>query len=232
MQISVVIPAYNEESAIEATLREVLAYLPTHFNSYEVIVVNDGSKDATAAIVSRIPGVTLVQYEQNRGKGYAVKHGMLAALGEVILFMDADNSTKITELDHCMKEIRDYDIVIGSRALADSRIQVSQNPLKRSLGRLGNLIIKSVLGVPFQDTQCGYKLFRRSVLVLFEQQTIDRWGFDFEILYLAHRQGFRIYESPVHWENNFDSKVSVFSYPRTLFELLMIRAKHLFPKKP
>ncbi len=231
MQLSVVIPAYNEEASIGQTLKEVLEYLKEHFTSYEVLVVNDGSTDKTVQIVSSVPGVSVVQYGANRGKGYAVKLGILAGQGDVILFMDAVNSTKITEVDHCMKELEHYDIVIGSRAIAGSHIQVSQHPLKKSLGRIGNAFIRMVLGVPFQDTQCGYKLFRRSVKPVFEQQTIDRWGFDFEILYLASSQGFKIYESPVDWENNFDSKVSVFSYPKTLLELLSIRLRHLFPKK-
>ncbi len=231
MEISVVIPAFNEASSIAETLAEVLSYLKSHFKSYELIVVNDGSTDKTVDIVSAIPGVTLLQYGANRGKGYAVKSGILAAQGDAILFMDADNSTRISELDHCMQELKNVDIVIGSRALTESQVQVSQNPIKKLFGRIGNKLIQGVLGVPFHDTQCGYKLFRKNVQPVFKQQTIDRWGFDFEILYLAHRQGFRIHESPVHWVNNFDSKVSMFSYPRTLFELLTIRMRHLFPKK-
>lgn len=226
MELSVIIPAYNEDSVIEATVQEVLVYLREHVRSYELLVVDDGSTDRTAAIVGAIPGVTVLHYGRNRGKGFAVRYGVLAAKGDLILFMDADNSTKIHELSHFLKEIKDYDIVIGSRALSGSHIQVHQNRFKRSLGRLGNRLIRMVLGVPFEDTQCGFKLFRVATRSIFEQQTIDRWGFDFELLYLAYHQGFRIYESPVRWENNFDSKVSPWSYPKTLLELLSIRIRH------
>lgn len=230
MDLSVIIPAYNETAVIGATLRDVLTYLQKRPMTYEVIVVDDGSVDDTISLVQNIPEVRLIRHNVNQGKGEAVKTGVLASRGELILFMDADNSTNITELDHFLNEIGNYDIIIGSRALIDSQIRVRQNPLKVLGGRLGNLMIRLVLGLPFRDTQCGFKLFRRETIKVFRQQTIKRWGFDFELIFLASVRGFRILESPVQWVNNFDSKVSSLDYAKTLKDLLSIRLNYLLGK--
>ena len=223
MDLSVVIPAYNEEKDIGATLRSVHEYLRSHFSSFEIIVVDDASTDHTADVVRSVKGVGLIRYAPNRGKGYAVKTGMLAAKGDMVLFMDADNSTNITELDHLIPEMRNYDIVIGSRATKGSTITVHQPSYKRWLGRFGNLVIRSALGLAIHDTQCGFKLFRKESLVLFRKQKLERWGFDFEILFLATRHGYRILESPVTWTNDFDTKVTLGGYFRTAREVCMVR---------
>ncbi len=230
MELTVVIPAFNEERVIASTLREVLGYLSKRFSSYEVIVVDDGSRDRTAAAVSVFKNVKLLRSQKNRGKGHAVKMGVLASAGDYILYMDADNSTSITELDHFMGEIRNYDLVMGSRALATSVVAVSQNPFKKALGRLGNFVIRLLLGLPFSDTQCGFKLFRARLAALFRKQKIERWGFDFEFIFLAHRGGFRIHESPVRWANHVDSRVTPASYIASLVELLKVRAWYLLGK--
>jgi len=222
-----VIPAYNEASVIQATIADVKKYLDLRGMIYEVIVVDDGSTDGTASIVRAMPGVTFIANEANRGKGYSVKRGVLAASGDLILFMDADNSTKIKELDRILHEIESNDIVIGSRALANSQITVRQNIAKVSLGRLGNALIRLVLGLPFKDTQCGFKLFRRKVQDIFRVMTLDRWGFDFELLFLASQKGYKIHESPVVWENNFDSKVRASSYFSTFFDMIKVRIRYL-----
>lgn len=230
MELTVVIPAFNEEQVIASTLREILDYLSKKFSSYEVIVVDDGSTDETAARVPRHPNVRVIRYAPNRGKGYAVKRGVMESRGALILFMDADNSTHIRELDHFMSEIEQSDIVIGSRALPSSRVIVRQSRLKRSLGRLGNSIIRAILELPLRDTQCGFKLFHARAKELFEKQRIDRFGFDFEILFLAHKKGYRIFESPVVWVNNFDTKVTTFSYLATNVELIKVRLWYLLGK--
>src|SRR3989338_5547556 len=227
MEISVVIPAYNESSVIKGTLADVQAYLQNWGVSYEIIVVDDGSTDGTARIVRELSAVELIMNKVNRGKGFSVRRGVLAARGDLILFMDADNSTKIIELNHMRQEIDSYDIVIGSRALSSSRITVRQNVAKVSLGRIGNALIRFVLGIPFMDTQCGFKLFRRRTQDIFKVMTLDRWGFDFELLFLASRERYRIYESAVTWENNFDSKVNALSYFSTFFDMIGVRLRYL-----
>lgn len=223
MEFSVVIPAYNEEKDIGATLRSVREYLGSHFSSFEIVVVDDASTDHTAGVVQAIEGVQLMRYSPNRGKGYAVKTGMLAAKGDLVLFMDADNSTNITELDHFIPEMRTHDIIIGSRATKGSAITVHQPSYKRWLGRLGNLVIRSILGLGIHDTQCGFKLFKKDTLSLFRKQKLERWGFDFEILFLATRQGYRILESPINWTNNFDTKVTLGGYLSVLRDVCMVR---------
>ncbi|MEK7583831.1 MAG: dolichyl-phosphate beta-glucosyltransferase [Patescibacteria group bacterium] len=227
MEISVVIPAYNEASVIRGTIDDVQAYMNNWGVAYEIILVDDGSTDTTADAVRALPAVTLITNEVNRGKGYSVRRGVLAATGDLILFMDADNSTKIRELDRMRNEIASNDIVIGSRALASSRITVRQNIAKVSLGRMGNTLIRFVLGLPFKDTQCGFKLFRRKTQDIFKVMTLDRWGFDFELLFLASKRQYRILESPVVWENNFDSKVRAASYFSTFFDMIRVRIRYL-----
>lgn len=225
MDLSIVVPAYNEEAVLEATLQSIEEYASRKFSSFEIIVVDDGSTDSTAALARR-RAVKLIQYGRNRGKGYAVRAGVLESSGDLILFMDADNSTRITELDHFLEEIKAADMVIGSRALSASRMLVSQSALKRLVGRVGNKLIRTVLALPFEDTQCGFKLMRPKLKNIFRMQKIERWGFDFEILYLACRRGFKIYESPVTWVNNFDSKVSAWSYASVFFELVAVRVNY------
>ncbi|MBI4090633.1 MAG: glycosyltransferase family 2 protein [Candidatus Komeilibacteria bacterium] len=223
MDISIVIPAYNEEKDIRATLLSVSEYVRNNFSSSEIIVVDDASTDHTPDIVTSMPGVRLIRYAPNRGKGFAVKTGMLAASGDRVLFMDADNSTNIRELDHFIPEIRSHDIVIGSRAVPGAVIDLHQPLYKRWLGRLGNFIIRSVLSLSIYDTQCGFKLFRKETLFLFQKQRLERWGFDFEILFLAKRSGFRIMESQVTWTNNFDTKVTLGGYISVLRDVCMVR---------
>ena len=155
-----------------------------------------------------------------------MRQGVLESQGEYILFMDADNSTKISELGHFLEAIRTCDIVIGSRALSGSQITVAQHPLKRMAGRAGNVLVRLLLGIALKDTQCGFKLFRKKAKVLFEMQVVEGWGFDFEILFLAHKGGFLIQERPVMWVNNFDSKVTSVDYVRSLGDLLRVRARY------
>jgi dolichyl-phosphate beta-glucosyltransferase len=240
MQLSVVIPVYNEEGRIGASLERVWNYLRGSSGSggFEIIVVDDGSRDCTGTVVeqfmSRAPEVRLIRLPMNRGKGAAVRAGMMAAAGEAVLFSDADLSTPIELVEDALKLFREgCDVVIGSRALAESRILVRQSPLRQSLGRLFNRLIRSWLRVPFRDTQCGFKLFRReAALAVFRRARIDGFAFDVEVILLARRLGYLVREMPVRWINDPDSRVTLMRHPaQMLVDLWRIRrASHLrFP---
>ncbi|PIT90780.1 MAG: hypothetical protein COU22_00270 [Candidatus Komeilibacteria bacterium CG10_big_fil_rev_8_21_14_0_10_41_13] len=227
MKVSVIIPAYNEEKRLSRTLTEVLGSLKDAPWPYEIIVVDDGSRDKTSEIARETPQVRVIRHQINLGKGRAVKAGVAEAKGELILFMDADHSTPIEELNNFLKAIDHYDIIIGSRALKDSEVIKRQGLIKELSGKLGNRLIRLVTGLDFQDTQCGFKLFNRSSLIIFNKQTLDRWGFDFELLLIAKKAGFKILEMPVKWQNDSHSKVTFFSYFQTLSDLIKIYFNNL-----
>ncbi|MBU0612488.1 glycosyltransferase family 2 protein [Patescibacteria group bacterium] len=224
--LSLVIPVYNEEKRIKESLKKIVSYLNDVCAEYEIIIVDDGSSDKTQDVVKEMATdrFRIILVNENRGKGYAVKKGMLVARYEYVLFSDADLSTPIEELEKFSKHIENFDIIIGSRAMKDSNIEIHQPWFKEFLGRVGNKVIQFMLLPGIQDTQCGFKLFNKKSLAVFEKQTINRWGFDFEILWLAKKMGFRIKEIPVRWINDFGTKVSGFShYINTFTELLKIR---------
>ena len=205
MTYSIVIPAYNEGRRLAPTLESVLAYLRQQGWDAEVIVVNDGSHDNTATIVRSFAEknrlLRLVENPGNRGKGYSVRHGMLAAQGDVILFSDADLSSPIEEMPKLLQALAaGADIAIGSRWLR-ADLQTARQSLHRQLfGRIFNLLNRIILGLRFADTQCGFKAFtRRAAQTVFPLQRIERWGFDPEILFLAGKFGFRVEEVPVRW---------------------------------
>ena len=215
MHLSVVIPAYNEEDRIIATMERVLAYLAEQPYDTEVIVVNDGSEDRTAEVVEGFrggdhPGLRLVTLPRNRGKGYAVRLGMLdEASGSYRVFYDADGSAPIEELAKLWPHFEDgADIVIGSRALPDSDVQVHQAWYRETMGRIFNLMLRGVRLTHFKDTQCGFKGFTaRACEVVFTRQSINHFGFDAELLYIAQHHGLRIDEVPVRWINSASSRV-------------------------
>ena len=216
MKYSIVIPAYNESERIVATLDTVLAYIarePEFAGKTEVLVVNDGSRDNTAEIVKRYsakhPEVRLIENPGNRGKGYSVRHGMTRATGDIRLFSDADLSSPISEAPKLFAAIAaGSDVAIGSRWL-DSRTQTERQSLFRQLiGRVFNLLLRIFLGIKEKDTQCGFKAFTaRAADAIFPRQSIERWGFDPELLYLARRNGFKIAEVPVAWAHDERSKL-------------------------
>ncbi len=233
MRLSIVIPAYNEEKRIGSTLQKIETYCKTNSFDYELIVVDDGSKDQTvnlanSSIIDKFR-FNLLKNIQNRGKGYSVNKGMLAAKGEIVLFTDADLSTPIEELNNFLPLLSQYDVLIASRALKASHVE--KQPIYREImGRTFNLFVQ-LLAVPrIKDTQCGFKLFKRpAVDAIFPQQKIFGWGFDVELLYLANRRGFKIKEIPVHWVNSLESKVSPFKDAFKMFkEVLMVRYLHLW----
>ncbi len=227
---SIVIPAYNESARLPATLDRILAHIRELGWSAEILVVDDGSKDGTAQIVQsyaeRDPAVRLIENPGNRGKGYSVRNGMLHATGEVMLFSDADLSSPIEETDKLFAAIAaGADVAIGSRWLR-AELQTHRQPLHRQLfGRIFNLALRVILGLHFQDTQCGFKAFTRpAAQAIFPLQHIERWGFDPEILFLARKFGFKVVEIPVAWAHSEGTRLNpVRDGIRMFFELLKIR---------
>jgi dolichyl-phosphate beta-glucosyltransferase len=224
--LSIVIPAYNEEARLPATLETVLNKLP----DAEVIVVDDGSRDGTAALVERYPHVRLLKNPGNRGKGFTVRHGMLEAKGEWILYTDADLSAPIGEYEKLMKaaERERADVAIGSRAIDRSLVGVHQSAFREMSGRIFNVVMRLVTGLPFRDTQCGFKLFRASAArEIFKRQTFDGFSFDVEDLVIAKVLGYRAIEVPVIWNNVEGTKVSMFSGVQSFVDLAGIRWRAL-----
>ena len=218
--LSVVIPAYNEAVRLGNTLRAVVDYLRKNSPEAEVIVVDDGSSDQTAELARETfkdaggLRTSVISYKSNLGKGRAVRLGLLAARGDVTLFSDADLSTPITEAPKLVDPIvsGQYDVTFGSRALDRKLIGVRQSWRREQGGRVFNLAVRLATGLPFWDTQCGFKAFRMSVCrPLVEAATVDRFGFDVELLYLAFRAGLNLKEIPVRWDHNEGSKISLAS---------------------
>jgi glycosyltransferase involved in cell wall biosynthesis len=234
--ISIVIPAYNEERRLPATLGSILDYLGSRdWPQWEVVVVNDGSKDRTAAVAAEFAaehaGIRLLENPGNRGKGYSVRHGMLEAKGDWVLFTDSDLSAPIEELDKLMAAAREQgaSVAIGSRALNRGLIQVHQSLFRETAGRVFNLLMRVATGLPFADTQCGFKLFERGAAQeIFRRQRIERWGFDAELLFIARRLGYKTIEVPVRWSHSEGTKVSMFGDSLNMFlDLLRIRRNQL-----
>ncbi|HEX6648513.1 MAG TPA: dolichyl-phosphate beta-glucosyltransferase [Pyrinomonadaceae bacterium] len=218
--LSVIIPAYNESARLGNTLRAVVDYLRANSPDAEVIVVDDGSSDKTAELArqalkdSGSLRTSVISYKSNLGKGRAVRLGLLAARSDVTLFSDADLSTPITEAPKLIDPIvsGQYDVTFGSRALNRELIGVHQSWRREQGGRIFNLVVRLATGMPFWDTQCGFKAFRMSACrPLIEAATIDRFGFDVELLYLAFRAGLNLKEVPVRWDHNEGSKITLFT---------------------
>ncbi|HLG14228.1 MAG TPA: dolichyl-phosphate beta-glucosyltransferase [Blastocatellia bacterium] len=237
--LSIVIPAYNERERIGRSLDDVLRFLSSQPYRAEVIVVDDGSSDGTAAVVvARIEDyrrsgeeLRLLTNNPNRGKGYSIKRGISEAAGDIVLFSDADFSSPITEAPKLIDPIIEgcADVTFGSRALDRSLIGVRQPLLRDFGGRVFNLLMKTVTGLRFKDTQCGFKAFRRdSALPVFRLQRIERFGFDPEVLYIARKRGLKLLEVPVAWNDSEGSKVSYLrDSPKMFLDLLMIRLNDL-----
>lgn len=232
--ISVVIPAYNESSRILPTIEKIDRYCAARFEKFEIIVVNDGSLDDTEKLVARekekLSFLHLESYKKNRGKGYAIRRGVSAASSDLILLSDADLSTPIEEVEKMLEEIeRGYDIVIGSRALKESDIAVRQPWWRESMGRAFNLFVRLLLSLKYKDTQCGFKILRRSCAVeLFGKAVVDRFSYDVEILYLAEKSGFKIKEVPVRWINSPASKVNPLRDPLQMMkDIIKMRLRRL-----
>ncbi len=237
VQLSIVVPAYNEQARIGLTLIRTLEYLRARSKGWELIVVDDGSSDETCRVVNEVAAgderVRLLVQPQNRGKGAAVRRGMLEARGAYVLFMDADLATPIEEVETLLLYAHDgYDVVIGSRGLAASDIRRRQPRARELMGRVFNLLVRSALLGGFRDTQCGFKLFSRAAARdLFGRQQIDGFAFDVEVLLLAKQRGLRVREVPVVWYHAPNSKVSPVADSARMFgDLVRLRAKLLVKK--
>ncbi len=217
--LSVVIPSYNEEQRLGDTLDAIRNFIQERELAAEVLVVDDGSSDGTVKLAEgslRGQRGRVVRNRGNRGKGYSVRHGVLAAEGRWVLITDADLSTPIEDYDKLAERARerDLDIVIGSRALPDSNVEVPQHGLRQFMGRSFNKAIRLMTGLRFKDTQCGFKLMdRERTLPLFRRMRVDRFAFDVELLFLCDRFGLKVEDVPVTWRNDAASKVSILRDP-------------------
>ena len=223
-QLSVVIPAYNEERRLPPTLERVRAYLGAGPLSHEIVVVDDGSRDSTSE-VARAQGAVVVRNDGNRGKGYAARRGMLLARGRRRLMTDADLSTPIEDLPRLMARLDEgFDVAIASRALPGSNVEVRQSASREAIGRVFNLCVR-VLAVPgLHDTQCGFKLFTAEAAeAAFAPLRLDGFSFDVEALFVARRRGFRIAEVPVTWRNDEATRVGPLNGLRAFLDLGRIR---------
>jgi dolichyl-phosphate beta-glucosyltransferase len=235
--LSIVVPAYNEESRLPATLKRMAEYLAARDFSYELLVVDDGSRDETRKVVREFAStrnwVRLVQYDNdknrpvNRGKGYAVRQGVLASSGRDVLFSDADLSTPIEEIEKLLPFIArgECDIAIASRALPESKLAIHQPWYREMMGRSFNKVVQQIIGTSIVDTQCGFKAFRGEVArKLFSLAQIDGFGFDTEIIYLARKFRYRVHEIGVTWRHQDDSRVNPLLAPFSMMaEVLEVR---------
>jgi dolichyl-phosphate beta-glucosyltransferase len=232
--LSIIIPAYNEEQRLGSTLTDTFDYLMAQEYTSEIIVVDDGSRDQTVSIAESFHQranekikLRVLKNPGNRGKGYAVRNGMLHACGEVHLFMDADLATPLNQISRVLRPIveNNFDVVFGSRAVDESVIKVEQSLLRRLRGRGGNLLIRALTGMNINDTQCGFKAFRRQASqTIFPLQQIEGFGFDPEVLFIANKQGWKWKETPVVWRHVEGSKVTMVSATIDVFsEVCKIR---------
>lgn len=213
-RLSIVIPAYNEEHRIESTLQRVLTCIEERAWDAEVLIVDDGSTDNTASIVEAWmedhPRLHLIRNAANRGKGHSIRNGVLQSAGDIVLFTDADLSAPMEEAERLIAALDGgADVAIGSRWLERARQTVHQPLYRQFFGRCFNLVTRTIMGLPFKDTQCGFKAFKRDAgQVIFRLQTIERWGFDPELLFIARKLGYSIVEVPVTWGHDDRSRIS------------------------
>jgi glycosyltransferase involved in cell wall biosynthesis len=241
--VSVVIPIYNEASCLEKNVFEIEQYLNKQLINYELILVNDGSTDATEQvcrnIASRQHRVHLVSYDVNRGKGHAVKTGILIARGVYRVFMDADLAVPINFVGTCINRLKKgSSVVIGSRRLAESSIKVSEGVVRQFMGNVYFHLARVLLGLKVSDVTCGLKGFKDSAAIeIFERSKIERWGYDAEIIFLANILGYHIDEMPVDWYHSFDSKVVIGLDPLRSFKEMVLtlcychKGKYNLPKR-
>lgn len=214
IHLSLVVPAFNEEARIGGSLKSILSFLKSRPYTWELIVVDDGSSDGTASVAELAtagagPNVSLLRNAVNSGKGYSVRRGVLAARGKNIFFTDADLSTPVEEIDRCLPILATSDVIVGSRALAESVITVHQPAHREAMGRLFNKIVRLAAVPGIKDTQCGFKGFTRAAAhAAFSRQRLTGFGFDVEVLYIARKLGHKIVEAPITWCNSAASRVS------------------------
>jgi dolichyl-phosphate beta-glucosyltransferase len=224
--ISIIIPAFNEEKRLPSTLKNVKRFLDSsRWDFSEVLVVDDGSRDGTVAL-AEASGVRVLRNPGNRGKGYSVRHGMMEAKGDWALFTDADLSSPIEDVEKLWSAVEREGAAgaIGSRALDRSLVGVHQPAFREVSGRIFNLVMRIVTGLPFRDTQCGFKLFQqKAAREIFGRQRADGFGFDVEVLFIAKRLGYRILEVPVRWNDVAGTKVSLWRGMTAFLDPLKVR---------
>lgn len=239
MSVSVIIPAFNEEQRLPLTLGETMDYFAGRGEPFEILVVDDGSRDATPALVEQFSrthshpaclGVTCLSYGGNRGKGYAVRYGMLRAQGDLRLFCDADLATPVQEYETILARMREREapIGIGSRPLRESKLVVHQPWFREMLGRGFNKVVRALAVPGISDTQCGFKIFTaRAAEDVFARCRLDGFAFDCEALYIAWRLGYKIAEVPIRWSHKAGSKINMLrDGPRMLRDLSTVRWRH------
>jgi dolichyl-phosphate beta-glucosyltransferase len=234
MFLSIIIPAYNEEQRLGESLKQIANFLAGKSYESEVIVVDDGSKDRTIAVAYESAvffdreglSMRIISNPGNQGKGYSVRNGILNARGEIAIFTDADLSAPIAELDRLIAPIvaGEYEVVLGSRALSESVISTHQSFMREMAGRTFNFMMRTITGLKFKDTQCGFKAFLlKRARGVFSRQRINGFGFDAEVLYIAKKHGLRLLELPVVWGHVEGTKVSLISGIIPFYDLLTIR---------
>ncbi len=213
MKLSVLVPLFNEENTVKRCVYEIDTYLRRCDFHSELILIDDGSTDKTKAILKElageIPRLQLIQHGFNKGKGAAIKTGVRSAQGANIAFLDADLSTRPEMLDDALPLLDDCDLVFASRAHPDSSITKQQPGFRVFSGKLFNWYVRHSLALTYQDTQCGFKVFRRSLIPLFQEINSDGWAFDVELLYRTKHNGFTMEEIPVTWEHHHESRVKL-----------------------
>lgn len=232
--LSVIIPIFNESERI-SNLTNIYDYLGQQNYSWEVLLVNDGSSDDTlkkAKKLRRKYKFQLITYQQNMGKGFAIKSGMLASTGRFKLFLDIDLSTPLEEFEHFLNYLKRYHVIIGTRKSNQSLLKTRQPKTRENLGKIFTRLSQLLLNIKVSDFTCGFKCFSKEAAdQIFAKQTINRWGFDSEILFIAHNLGYKIKEVPVTWENDSRTKVK---FPQDIFrsfhELIKIRYNHFCHK--
>lgn len=231
--ISVIIPAYNEANRISGTIKDCSTYLMGHGITHEIVIVDDGSSDKTCEVVNNLkkelPNIELIKMEKNRGKGCAVKKGMINSSGVSKLFMDADGATNLSEIEKLLPHLKYYDVVIGSRSVPGSKIEKNQAWYRRLSGKTGNLLVRLLFGLHINDTQCGFKLFTYDASsAIFPALTLDRFGFDIELLAIAKFHNLKIKEVPIVWSHKDDSKVKIKDYFDVLISTFKVKIKMIF----
>ena len=227
MKVSIIIPCYNESQDIASNVNKVQDYLKDKTFDYELLVVNDGSKDNTKEVIESIPNIKALSYDKNRGKGGAVKYGIENATGDYILFMDADLSTDISAIDKAVELMPEYDLIIGSRHAKDSVIKKKQPALRVFIGWCCRQLVKMVFHVKLKDTQCGFKAIRTSVAKqITEKQLIDKFAFDVEYIYIARLNNLSMKELGVVWSDDRGSTVSPFKSSVRFFKDIGFIRRH------
>lgn len=229
--LSVIIPAYNEELRIAETIEKIIEFLSKNIKKFEIIVVDDGSFDHTVSVVENLTkkyfNLKLIKNEVNKGKGFSIKHGVSVSKGKYCLFTDADSSSPIENINAFLPYISEDTIIIGSRGLSQSKIEIHQPIFREYMGKCFNLLVRIFIFGGIRDTQCGFKMFSRNIAnKVFPLLTVDGFAFDVELLFLGRKLGFKIVELPIIWRNDIRSTVRPFKDSARMFmEILKIRKR-------